>query len=75
MAVSAAAMCPLPAIAQGEPLSPRFAIHGFDVTGNSVLPPEAIERTLAALSGPDRSFADIQQAVELLESSYHSATT
>lgn len=73
MAVSAVALNPLSAIAQGELLSPRFAIHGFDVTGNSVLPPEAVERTLAALSGPDRSFADIQQAVELLESSYRQA--
>lgn len=64
---------PLPAAAQGEPLSPRFAIQRFEISGNSVLPPALIERTLAVLNGPDRSFADIQQAVEWLESLYRRA--
>lgn len=66
----ALALLPLLAAAEDEAVAPRFAISGFDVSGNSLLPPSLIERTLANLTGPDRGFADIQQAVELLEASY-----
>lgn len=73
LAASAAALCPLSVVAQGEVLSPRFAIQGFDIAGNSVLDPALIEQTLAPLNGPERSFADIRRAVELLEASYRRA--
>lgn len=73
LAVSTAALHPLSVMAQGGALSPRFAIQGFEVAGNSVLSPALIEQTLAVLNGPDRSFADIEQAVELLDSLYRHA--
>lgn len=73
LAAGAVALCPLSVVAQGEVLSPRFAIQGFDVAGNSVLDPALIEETLAPLNGPERSFADIRRAVELLEASYRRA--
>lgn len=57
----------------GEPVpvqSPRFVIERFEILGNSLLARGDIDRTLAVHAGGERSFADVQRAVEALEGMY-----
>jgi hemolysin activation/secretion protein len=49
----------------------RFEISRFDVTGNTLLPQSEIDAVLAAYSGKQRDFGDVQRALETLEASYH----
>ena len=48
----------------------RFAISGFDLQGNTLLPQAEIAALLAAYTGPSRSFADIGRAVDALQALY-----
>ncbi|MFZ6720917.1 ShlB/FhaC/HecB family hemolysin secretion/activation protein [Undibacterium sp. Ji49W] len=48
----------------------RFEISGFDVKGNNLLTPAAINALLAPFTGKSRSFADVQRALEALEKAY-----
>lgn len=50
--------------------SPRVDIERFSVIGNSLLAPAEIDRLLAPHTGKDKSFSDIQQALEALEMAY-----
>lgn len=62
-----------PVAAQGQevPVSPpRFEIVRFDVTGNTLLPADVVERIVAPFTGKDRDFGDIQRALETLEKAY-----
>jgi hemolysin activation/secretion protein len=49
---------------------PRFEITRFDVQGNTVLSPEAIQAAVSPFTGKNKDFADIQRALEALEQSY-----
>jgi hemolysin activation/secretion protein len=49
----------------------RFDIARFDVSGNTLLPPQQIESLLAPFTGPTRDFGDVQRALEALEAAYH----
>ena len=49
---------------------PAFEIHRFDVDGNTVLPPTAIEAALAPHTGARRTFADVRAAVDALQRAY-----
>lgn len=49
---------------------PRFAISGFAVDGNSLLPGAEVESVLAPFTGPQRSFGDVRRAVEALQQAY-----
>ncbi len=48
-------------------------IGRFDVKGNTLLDAAQIESLLAPFKGKDRSYADIQRALEALEGAYRSA--
>lgn len=56
--------------AQTPPAPIRFDIVRFDVAGNTLLAPAAIDRLLAAYTGRDRDFGDVQRALETLEAAY-----
>ncbi len=49
----------------------RFEISRFDVTGNTLLAPAEVERTVAPFAGAGRDFGDVQRALEALEALYH----
>jgi len=53
--------------------SEHFNITRFQVEGNTLLPPAEVERLVGPLAGPDRSFADIQLAIEALQQAYRKA--
>lgn len=57
------------ALAADEP-APHFAIGEFRVLGNTVLEPIDIERAVYPFLGPDRSFADVEQARAAVEAAY-----
>lgn len=48
----------------------RFAIDRYQVEGNSLLAPQAIEKTLKPFTGSQRQFDDVQQALEALQKHY-----
>lgn len=50
--------------------APRFEIKRFDVQGNTLLPPEAVEAAVAPFTGANKDFADVQRALEALEQSF-----
>lgn len=52
---------------------PRFGISRFVVEGNSLLPADEVAAMLARHAGTDRTFSDIQRAVEDLEAAYRAA--
>lgn len=55
------------------PAFPKFAIHRFDVSGNSLLDPVAVERMLSPFTGKEKDFGDIQRALEALQQAYVTA--
>ncbi|HEX5804500.1 MAG TPA: ShlB/FhaC/HecB family hemolysin secretion/activation protein [Azospira sp.] len=50
-----------------------FEIRRIEVSGNTLLPAEAIERLTAPFVGRDKGFRDIQMALEALEGAYRQA--
>ena len=48
-------------------------IHRFDIKGNTLLDAAQIENLLAPFKGENRSYADIQRALEALEGAYRNA--
>ena len=60
-----------PASAANEP--PRFEIVRFAVAGNSVLAAAAVDLALAPYTGLERSFADVEAAVNALQRAYAQA--
>lgn len=49
----------------------RFDITGFDVAGNTLLAPAAVQAAVAPFAGKDRDFGHVQRALEALEAVYH----
>ena len=49
---------------------PKFSIQSFEVVGDSVLGADLIQRLVAPYIGKDKDFADVQRALEALESAY-----
>jgi len=49
---------------------PRFDITRFEVTGNTLLAADEIDRLVAPYTGKNKDFADIQRALETLEQAY-----
>lgn len=49
----------------------HFDIWAFRVDGNTVLPDEALERTVYPYTGPGRAIADVEEARKALEKLYH----
>lgn len=48
----------------------RFDIARFDVEGNTLLSPQAVEKAVAPFIGKNRDFGDVQRALETLEGEY-----
>ena len=69
-AAAAIAASPMASAAGGEV---HFTITRFQVEGNTLLPQAEIDRRVAALAGPGRSFGDLQSAVEALQDAYRRA--
>ncbi|MCH8619296.1 ShlB/FhaC/HecB family hemolysin secretion/activation protein [Undibacterium sp. TS12] len=49
----------------------RFEVSRYDVKGNDLLPATVINELLTPYTGKNRSFADVQKALETLEKAYH----
>lgn len=49
---------------------PHFEITRFEVEGNTLLTPYAVEKVLQPFTGRDRSFSHVQMALEALEGAY-----
>ncbi|MCD2515902.1 ShlB/FhaC/HecB family hemolysin secretion/activation protein [Massilia sp. G4R7] len=49
----------------------RFAITRFEVSGNTLLSRDEVERAVAPFTGANRDFGDVQRALEALEGLYH----
>jgi hemolysin activation/secretion protein len=62
----------VPAPAEGAPAT-RFDIRAFQVRGNTVLPPDAVERTVYPFMGPGRTEADVEAARAALQKAYEDA--
>jgi hemolysin activation/secretion protein len=62
-------------LAQAEPApapvqTPSFTIERFNVLGNKLILPADIDVALQGFTGAERTFADVQRAVEALENLY-----
>lgn len=51
----------------------HFDIRAFQVKGNNVLPPDAVERAVYPFMGPGRSEADVEGAREALQKAFEAA--
>lgn len=71
LAAAAALAASPPALAAGNEV--HFAISRFQVEGNTLLPQSEIDRRIAALAGPNRTYGDIQAAVDALQAAYRQA--
>ena len=52
------------------PVELRFDIARYRVEGNTLLPAEEVERTVAPYTGKGRDFGDVQKALEALQDAY-----
>lgn len=59
--------------AVGEVAASRFDIRAFQVRGNRILAPEAVERAVYPFMGPNRSEADVESAREALQKAFEDA--
>jgi len=53
--------------------APTFEIRRFVFEGASLIPHEEFERRTRPFTGPNRSFADVQKALEAVERAYSEA--
>ncbi len=66
------AVLAIPASAAGEQDAiGSFEITRFEVQGNTLLPPQAVDSLLLSYTGKQRDFGDVQRALEALEAAYH----
>ena len=70
-ALSGAACAAAPAARDSGADAPAFDVEAYDVDGNSLLDPLAIEKAVYAHLGPGRSKSDIEGARQALEEAYH----
>jgi len=67
----AALTAALPAAAQD--VAPTFDIRAFQVKGNTVLSPDAVERAVYPFMGPGRTATDVESARAALQAAFESA--
>lgn len=60
-------------VAQADQPPVSFDVLEFVVEGNTVLPPDVVERTLMPHMGPGKTLRDVEQAREALERAYQDA--
>ena len=66
----------VPALAQGEAeqvSAATFDINAFQVRGNTLLPPDAVERAIYPHMGPGRTEADVEAARAALQKAFEDA--
>lgn len=51
----------------------QFDIANFEVSGNSILSKDQVDRAVGPYSGKQRVYGDIQKALEALEQAYRDA--
>jgi hemolysin activation/secretion protein len=73
LAAGTCALAQAPASPPAAVDSPSFEIRRFVFDGAALLPREALEAATQALTGPRRSFADVQRALEAVERAYSDA--
>lgn len=64
---------PMPAVAMENPQGEdtlTFAIHEYQITGNTVLPEALLAKTVASLTGEGKTAADVEKARNALETLY-----
>src|SRR3546814_8038363 len=54
-------------------VSAHFEIRAFQVRGNSVLPPQVVERAVYPHMGPDKTSEDVEQARAALQQAFEDA--
>lgn len=59
--------------APAVPPEQTFAINGFQVEGNTVLPSKKVDKIISVHTGPNRRFSDVEAARAELEAAYHEA--
>jgi hemolysin activation/secretion protein len=69
-AALAVSMYPVFAADAADTLIGHFDITRFQVEGNTLLPQQAVDDLLKPYAGVNRSFADVQRALEALEAAY-----
>jgi hemolysin activation/secretion protein len=72
-ALSCCAVAPDVSLAQqplAEVASPRFAIKRFDLSGNTLIPPQELEALVAPFTGEGKDFGDVQRALDAVEQAY-----
>ena len=55
-----------------EVASPRFAINRYELSGNTLIPAQDLERLVAPYTGPGKDFGDVQRALDTVEQAYRS---
>lgn len=68
---SLVACASLAAADEVAPSAPRFDINHFDVRGNTLLPVQELDQSVAAFVGGQRDFSDVVKAQEALVAAYH----
>jgi hemolysin activation/secretion protein len=64
-------ICALPAAAQDAEIpAPKFAIKSFEVSGDTILGAELVQRLVSPFTGSNKDFGDVQRALEALEGEY-----
>lgn len=53
--------------------SPKFEIRRYVVDGNTLLTQEKLQQVLAAFTGKNKDFGDVQRALEALQAAYQAA--
>ena len=64
------ASTPAPAPTPVPPAEPTFEVRHYEVLGNTVLPPEVIDRTFTNAIGPVVGFTQVQSALGTLQLAY-----
>ncbi len=62
-----------PVAVQAQDQAVTFDIRAFQVKGNTVLPPDAVERAVYPFMGPGRTEADVEAARAALQSAFENA--
>ncbi|MCW5558466.1 MAG: hypothetical protein KIT22_11630, partial [Verrucomicrobiae bacterium] len=60
----------VPSAPAPAPTGPKFEVRRYDVAGNTLLPPEALDSYLTNAIGPEVSFSQIQKALGDLQLGY-----
>jgi hemolysin activation/secretion protein len=52
-------------------IEPNFAIKGYRVEGNTLIPSEKLDQLLSVFTGPEKNFEEVQKARRTVEKAYY----